>query len=64
MQKDKYLKKYFDRLMEYDRGMFLEFEDAYISSYDVYTTTDTIYEFDHRLCNPANVLMNVCKKKK
>lgn len=58
--KIEFLSSYRDRLMQYDRHVFAEFENAYISTYVTYNTTSEVYPVDDPLCNYGNVLYGVC----
>ena len=58
--KEEFLRAYKKRLMQYDKHVFSEFENAYISTYVTYNTTKEIYDLEDPLCNYGNVLLGVC----
>lgn len=58
--REEFLTNYEGRLMKFDKSVFSEFENAYISTYETYSTTNTVYPIENKLCNYGTILFKVC----
>jgi len=55
-----FLRNYEKRLLTFDKSIFAEFENAYISTYDTYNTTNEVLPVENKLCTYGNILFKVC----